>query len=502
MRHTLLVFLVFYISITSAVAQLNLSDIFSDNMVLQRNRPIQFWGKGMPETMVKVKFANKSNKTRVKKDSTWYIFFSKQIANSSPQSIIIESESNEILLKNILIGDVWLCIGQSNMEWPMAKEMHFEQEKKYANQPLLRFHNPTYAGKGIFNKSFTDSVLKLLERRDFYKGNWVESDSHTIRQMSAVGYYFGKELLESEHVPIGLINMSIGGAPIETFIGQDAMASNPRFSKKVKGNWLHNDALPVWIRERGQQNVGKIKMIHKDELGPNHAFKPGFAYSTGLEPLFKMPIKGTIWYQGESNAQEIERVKEYTELQKLMIKDYRKQWKQPEMPFYWVQLSSIDSTHYNSKYWPVFRNEQRIMINEIEHGGMAVSSDIGAKNDVHPTNKRDVGKRLARWALHKPYAKKVVPSGPLPKEATYKNGKVIIAFNYTANGLKTSENKIVRGFSVDGKHDVPATLKGNTVEIRSRNKPEFVYYGWQPYTKANLVNSENLPASTFRLEVN
>lgn len=502
MRHPFLIFLVFFISITSAVAQLNVSKIFTDNMVLQRNEPIHLWGKGTPETMVKVQFANKIKRTKIRQDSTWNIFFEKQIANSSPQSITIESESKKILLKNILIGDVWFCIGQSNMEWPMAKEMHFEEEKKYANQPLLRFYNPTYAGKGIFNKSFTDSVLKLLKKGDFYQGNWVESDRHTIRQLSAVGYYFGKELLESEHVPIGLINMSIGGAPIETFIGHDAMASNPRFSEKVKGNWLHNDALPVWIRERGQQNVGKIKVINKDELGPNHAFKPGFAYSAGLEPLFKMPIKGIIWYQGESNAQEIERVKEYIELQKLMIKDYRKQWKQPKMPFYWVQLSSIDSTHYNSKYWPVFRNEQRIMINEIVHGGMAVSSDIGAKNDVHPTNKRDVGQRLARWALHKTYGKKVVPSGPLPKEATYKNGKVIIAFNHTANGLKTSDNKIVSGFSINGKLEVPATLKGNTVEIRSRNKPEYVYYGWQPYTDANLVNSENLPASTFRLEVN
>ena len=501
MKKYLALFLVFFVSIASVYSQLSLPDIFTNNMVIQRGKPIQLWGKGVPDTSLKIQFGRETITTIVRQDSTWGVFLKKRKANSQPQSIHISSYQEKIVLANVLIGDIWLCIGQSNMEWPMEKEMYFEKEKKNANLPSLRLYNASYAGKNIYNKSFNDSVLKSLNTHEFYKGKWEVSDSNSVKQMSAVGYYFGKEILENEHIAIGLINMAIGGAPLESFIGRNTLEEDSLFSSKVKDNWLVNDALPVWIRERGNQNVGDIEVVHEDELGPNHAFKPGFAYSAGIEPLFKMPIKGIIWYQGESNAQEIERVSEYGELQKLMIKDYRHQWKQPKMPFYWVQLSSIDSVQYTSQYWPKFRNEQLKLLNEIEHGGMAVSSDIGAKNDIHPTNKRDVGHRLALWALNKTYGNKVVPSGPLPRTATYQSGKIIIKFEYSVNGLKSRDNKDIRGFSLDGKEEVSATINGHTIEIVSLDKPEFVYYGWQPFSEGNLINSEGLPASTFKIQL-
>ncbi|WP_148232064.1 sialate O-acetylesterase [Maribacter sp. HTCC2170] len=502
MKNFLTLFLIFFVSVNSASAQLSLPDTFTNNMVLQRGEPIHIWGNGIPNKSLKIEFGRDTIATAVRQDSTWSVYFKKSKSNSSPQSIYISSGLERIVLSNILIGDVWLCAGQSNMEWSMEREMHFDKEKKNVNLPSLRFYNTTYAGKNIYNKSFNDSLLSLLNENDFYDGRWAVSDSISIKRMSAVGYYFGKEILEQVDVPIGLINMAIGGAPIEAFIGRNVMEGNSLFSSKVKGNWLDNNVLPEWIRERGHQNVGDIQVLDGDELGPNHAFKPGFAYSAGIKPLFKLPIKGIIWYQGESNAQEIERVNEYGELQKLLIEDYRQKWKQPEMPFYWVQLSSIDTTHYNSKYWPKFRDEQRELLNEIENGGMAVSSDIGFINDVHPTNKKDVGYRLARWALNKTYGKQIVPSGPLPITAKYIEGKIIIDFAYTANGLKTSDNQVLRGFSIDGIELVPAKLCKHIVEVTSQYKPEYVYYGWQPFTDANLVNSENLPASTFKLKVN
>lgn len=491
----------FLLGIQSMVAQLSLADIFTDNMVLQRDEPIHFWGNGIPDTSLEVLFESEVQKTRIRKDSTWRILFKKREANSVPESVQITSGKETIKLTNVLVGDVWLCIGQSNMEFPMQNEMHLEEEQIKADRPLLRFYNATFAGKGIYNQMFTDSVLRLLNKKDFYKGKWASSDRTSIKQMSAVGYYFGKQILESEHIPIGLINLAIGGSPIETFIGRDAMENNSHFLQKVRENWLVNEALPVWIRERGQQNVGDAAVIYRDDLGPNHAFKPGFAYSAGIEPLFQMPIKGILWYQGESNAQEPQRVTEYGELQKLLVQEYRQQWKQPELPFYWVQLSSIDTAKYKSGYWPEFRNEQRKLLEAIPNGGMAVTSDIGAKNDVHPTNKRAVGNRLARWALNKTYGEQIVPSGPLPTGAVFKNGKVVIDFKYAAKGLKMSDNKKIKGFSIDGKHEVTAVLKGNTVEIPAQGKPEFVYYGWQPYSNGNLVNSEGLPASTFKIQL-
>lgn len=170
--------------------------------------------------------------------------------------------------------------------------------------------------------------------------------------MSAVGYYFGKEIMTTQGIPIGLINISIGGAPLESFISKKTLRNSRQFFEKVKGEWLTNDALPVWIRERGSQNISGIKDCPKDENGNNHSYKPGFAYQSGIKPIINLPIKGILCYQGESNAQEVERVNEYGALSVLMVNDFRKKWKQPKLPFYYVQLSSIDTVKYKGHLWP------------------------------------------------------------------------------------------------------------------------------------------------------
>jgi sialate O-acetylesterase len=214
-----------------------------------------------------------------------------------------------------------------------------------------------------------------------------------------------------------------------------------------------------------------------------------------------MPIRGLLCYQGESNAQEIERVNEYGALSSLMVNDYRAKWKATQLPFFFVQLSSIDTLKYKGRLWPQFREEQRKMLQLISNSGMAVCSDIGFKNDVHPTNKKTVGERLARWALNKTYRKNIIPSGPLPSGAKYLNGKISIDFGYSGKGLKVSGGKILKGFSLDGQKEIPAQILQNKIIIAVMEKPVFIYYGWEPFTEANLVNSENLPASTFKIKV-
>ena len=485
----------------TALSQLRLAKIFSDNMVLQREEPIHIWGKGIPGKNVGVGFADEVAIINIKPDSTWSVEFSSQKVNSNPQSLSVESAGEKIILKNILIGDVWLCIGQSNMEWPMMLEMHYKGEIKHSSQPLLRFFNPTYAGKNIFGSTFTDSVAQLLTANDFYKGQWQNCDSNTFKTMSAVAYYFGKEVANQMNVPIGLINLSIGGAPLETFISSDALKNSKQFSTKINGDWLLNGALPVWIKERGKQNAGSLQNIPTDANGKNHAYKPGFAYEAGIKPLLQIPIKGILCYQGESNAQEIERVNEYAALSALMINDYRKKWKEPMLPFYYVQLSSIDTVKYKGHLWPQFRDEQRKIMQLIPYSGMAVCSDIGFKDDVHPTNKKDVGERLVRWALNKTYHKNIIPSGPLQPNVKYENRKLIISFHYTGTKLKTSDNKPLRGFSVDEKNEIDGALIGKEIVINVKEKPQWVYYGWKPFSDGNLVNSENLPASTFKIKV-
>lgn len=501
MKATYTCIVIFIILPIFSTAQLQFAKIFSDNMILQRDKVINIWGKASPKYAVTISFGGETKTVIVHKDSNWIASFKSQKANLHPQSIYVRSGMQKDSIKNILIGDLWLCIGQSNMEWPMSKELHFASEKTNAENPLIRLFNPTYAGKNTFNVSFTDSIVTNLTVDHFYKGSWQRCDSVSFKSMSAVAYYFGKEIATTIQIPIGLIHIAIGGAPLESFISKEAFLNSKQFSKKVNSDWMMNSFLPVWVRERGMQNVGKNKNVPKDDQGNNHAFKPGFAYEAGIKPLLNMPIKGILCYQGESNAQEIERVDEYGQLSLLMMNDLRKKWHQPDLPFLFTQLSSIDTLHYKGQLWPNFRDEQRKMLDLIPFSGMAVTSDIGFKNDVHPTNKKLVGERLAAWALCKTYFKKNIPSGPLPISAVFKDGKIKINFKYANNGLTTSDQKQLSGFSINAITEVPAIIDENKIVIYTTAKPAFVYYGWTPYTNANLTNKNLLPTSTFKIKV-
>lgn len=474
-------------------AELKVHSIFTDHMVLQRDKPIHIWGRGLPGAIVRVCLSRSSTRTSVKRDSSWSVYLPARKSSTTPLSINIYSGKKNIRISNVLIGDIWLCIGQSNMEWPMQREMHYREAIASAQQPLLRFYNPTYAGKNIFNQYFTDSILQDLTPERFFKGQWQLSDSNSFRSMSAVAYYYGKEIVAQTNIPIGLINLSIAGAPLETYIGIEALKRSKQFSEKVNEPWLTNPAIPVWVKERGNQNLRK---------GTNHPFKPGFTYTAGIEPLFPLPIKGIINYQGESNAQEMERVNEYAALTQLMVQDYRTRFKNPELPYYYVQLSSIDTFKYKGHFWPQFRDEQRKTMQFIPFSGMAVCSDIGFKDNVHPTNKKLVGERLAKWALNKTYQKNILASGPLPIAAKYQNDTVSISFQYIGMGLKAADNLKLTGFSFDGINQSEVRIQQNKIQMESKTKPEFVYYGWKSYSNGNLVNSEGLPASTFKIRVN
>ncbi|MBK7289117.1 MAG: hypothetical protein IPI78_02075 [Chitinophagaceae bacterium] len=215
-------------------AQLKLAKIFSDDMLLQRNQPVWIWGKAIPGKSVQVLFANEKRNTLVQSDSSWAVIFNKQKASIQPQSFSVISGDEKIVIKNILIGDLWLCIGQSNMEWPMQKEMHYKDALPNSRQPLMRLYNPTYAGKNSYNVLFTDSIIQNLATENFYKGQWQTCDSNSFKTMSAVAYYFGKELAENINIPVGLINISIGGAPLETFISNEALKNSQQFADKLK----------------------------------------------------------------------------------------------------------------------------------------------------------------------------------------------------------------------------------------------------------------------------
>ena len=498
MKSLLLIFLLFPFT---AFSQLRMGAIFSDNMVLQHGKPICIYGKANPNDLVLVHFSGETKSAFVQADSNWIAVFKKEPISLLPHELLITSGEQKISLKNILIGDVWLCIGQSNMEFPMLREMHFNDEKFKCNYSSIRFYNPSYPGKNTYNIAFNDSIVQRLNGNSFFEGSWQTCDSVSLKSMSAVAYYFAKSVVSNISIPIGLINLSIGGAPLETFISDQTLLKSKEFSNKVSGNWLTNQALPIWIRERGTQNVGAVATVKADAHGKFHAYKPGFVFNAALASLTKYAIKGIICYQGESNAQELDRVYEYGALTHLMVSDFRKKWKAPELPYYFVQLSSKDTLKYKSEFWPQFRDQQRLILSDLSNSGMAVSSDLGFRNDVHPTNKKEVGNRLAKWALFKTYKQPIVPSGPIPKQAKYQDGILTISFDYLANGLETSDGNALKGFSLDGLNEVLANIQGKKVVISSSTKPAFVYYAWKPFTDANLINSEKMPASTFKIPV-
>lgn len=497
-----MIYIALFYFIINASAQFRFSKIFSDHMVLQRNQPIKMGGYANPGDVIKVIKGKQIQFTKANSDATWNVTFPAEKANTHPQIIIAIHNKDTISIKNILIGDLWLCIGQSNMEWPMFKEAHYNQEISFSDNKLLRWYNPTYAGKNTYNILFTDSIKSNLFTEKFYTGVWEPSNENTIKLMSAVAYYFGKTITKNLNIPIGLINLSIGGAPLESFISKEAFQLSKKFTNKIAGNWLNNAALPVWIKERGYQNLGtQSAPLSNDDINTNHAFKPGFAFESGIRPLIKLPITGILCYQGESNAQELDRVKEYGELTKLLIEDYRKKWHQSKLPFYFTQLSSIDTLKYKGHLWPQFRNEQRKILQSVPFTGMAVSSDCGFKNDVHPTNKKVVGERLALIALAKTYFQKNSFSGPEPVSAIFNKNKIIISFKHTDGLLQTADASILRGFSLDGIHEIAATINKNEIIIDTNQKSDFIYYGWQPYSIGNLINKSHLPTSTFKITV-
>ncbi|MBU6262856.1 MAG: sialate O-acetylesterase, partial [Bacteroidetes bacterium] len=256
--------------------------------------------------------------------------------------------------------------------------------------------------------------------------------------------------------------------------------------------WLTNNNLPVWIRQRGIENIGITN------TNGNHAFKPGFLYEAAIQPLSLLPITGILWYQGESNAQEMERVNEYEALQSIMIDSYRNAWRQTKLPFYFVQLSSIDTAKYKSHFWQAFR---AVQYNAFKNGhdiGMAISMDIGAKNDVHPTNKKLVAERLANWALQKQYAIKDMPTITKLVGVTYQNKQVVVTFS---GQVQVLNNQTPLGFSLDGITEAAYTVKDNFVYISASDRPKQLYFGFSPYTSANLVDKDGVPIPAFNAVV-
>lgn len=489
-----------------------LAPVFTDSMVVQQGVPVPVWGTADAGTPITVSFTTQEKQTKADAKGKWSVTLDAMAAVAEPRDLKVVAGNRTLIVRDVLVGEVWVAAGQSNMEWPLANEANAKAELPTADHPKFRLLNLNYAGQNSFANPFGPDVLKRLAPKEFFHGTWQRCSPKSAKGFSAVGYYFGKELYQSLKVPVGIIHLAVGGSPTEAWIRREALAGDNELAPLVKGNWLENASLEPWCQQRGRENLSvalKEKMEwSKDETGPNHPFKPGFLWDAGISRLTSFPIRGVIWYQGESNSLELRRVQQHDRLFPLLVADWRKQWGIGEFSFLYCQLSSIGTEKgYKSQHWPEFRDGQRRFLAEIPNTGMAVTSDLGHPTDVHPRNKKEVGHRLALWALARTYDQKLVYSGPLAKSVRRDGSALVVTFDHADEGLKTSDDKPVAGFEIAGEDGVfqLAEVKAAKDVVKLTNKrvaePVSARYGWQPFSTGNLTNGTGLPASTFLLVI-
>lgn len=476
-----------YSAITGNYGGLRMPDVYTDNMVLQRDRELEISGMADAGEKVTVKIGKQAVNTVAGKNGKWTAVL-KPLAAGGPYEMTVVAPSRRLKYKNVLVGEVWLCSGQSNMAFRVKEGEGAKQIIENAGNDQIRLYD-------MKPKVFTDAVswdsaaLADLNRLDYYRpAQWQQAGSNNVADFSAIAYSFGKMLADSLHVPVGLICNAVGGSPVESWIDR-ATLENHHQLVDILHDWLHNDMIQDWVRGRAAQNIKNTAVERQ-----RHPYEPCYLYTTGIKPLTGYPIKGVIWYQGESNERNIEL--HDAELP-AMVDGWRKAWGY-DFPFYYVQLSGM-----NRPSWPRFRDSQRRLLSVIGNSGMAVSSDLGEPDNVHPRHKKEIGERLGCQALNRDYGfTRVLPSGPLYKGMRVAKDAIYVAFQY-GQGMKASDGQAIRGFEIAGENGIflpaQAIVKGDEVKVVSLevNRPVQVRYSWQPYSTANLVNGQGLPASTF-----
>ncbi len=470
---------------------LSLPMIFSDHMVMQRNQTIPVYGTADAGESVAVTFNANTQKTKADASGKWSVRFP-AMANGGPLQLEVRAKSRKIVLKDILIGDVWVCAGQSNMAFQFRSAATGKQElQDMPQQSQLRLFKMNQLAE-TDNRPWDTTTLQRTNGLEFFSGQWKETNATSAADFSAIGYYFGKKISADVNVPVGLIDVAVGGSTMESWIDRYTMEHDPVLVD-VLYNWRKSDFVQEWVRGRADVNLEKASNAKQ-----RHPYEPVYNYEAALSKLINSPIAGVIWYQGESNTHNVE-LYEYG--LPVLVSSWRKNWGL-NFPFYYVQLSGIDRPS-----WPYFRDAQRKLLDLIPNSGMAVSYDLGDSLNVHPIRKKELGERLALQALKQTYGKELVASGPEPLSATIQQGNIVISFKPSAP-LAVANRGQLTGFELvtfRGNHlTAQARLVNNQVllALPSGEKIKTVLYAWQPFTRANLINEAGLPASTFSIPLN
>lgn len=503
---------------TIASADVKLPAIFTDHLVLQRGQAVPVWGTAARNEEVKVVFAGQTKSTKAGKDGKWKVSLDAMKENAKPADLVVAGK-NTVTIKDVLVGEVWICSGQSNMQFEVSSAINSQQEIASAKFPAIRMFN-------IERETATTP-------QDDCKGVWLEANPQNVGKFSAVGYFFGRKLHEDLKVPVGLINTSWGGTRVEAWTSMEALKQRPS-AKQMLADWAKSEK--TWDEKKEKADYEKKAADYKamrakldaenaklpaDKKKPvprgpqapvvpsKSQHHPAAIYNRMVASIIPYGVKGAIWYQGESNQR---RAMQYQELLPTMINDWRTRWGS-QFSFYIVQLAEFGNGKPATAEagvpdtWAELQEAQLLTALTLPKCGLAVANDIGDEKDIHPKNKQEVGRRLALWALAKDYGKTgMLYSGPIYKSAKIDGDKVRVSFDEAA-GLKTRDGKAPATFQIAGADQkwqwAKAKIEGESVVVwnDSVKKPVGVRYNWAAWSKDdNLVNKDGLPASCFRTD--
>lgn len=489
----------------STIAAVQPHPLFSDHMVLQQGTKVPVWGLAAAGEPITVRFQGQEVTCIAAADGSWRVELA-ALKAGGPFELIIKG-NNVVKLKDVLVGEVWICSGQSNMEWPLQASKDAQTALDHCADPGLRL--------------FTVAHAVALEPRSSLKGTWAECQSKSAKGFSAVAYYFGRDLRKARNVPVGLIQSAWGGTPAEAWTSGPFLAMTP----ELKPMWTHHLAnlenfhkngdkmradyetkLDEWRKEnvakqaKGEKTAARPPFRAPEDPGKS-PWGPGQLYGGMIHPLLPFAFRGVIWYQGESNAN---RAYEYRTLMPALIRSWRSAWKRGDFPFLMVQLAPYDRD-LGSETWPELREAQGLTARQLPNVGMVVITDAGEKDDIHPKDKETVGSRLALAARGVAYAEPIVWSGPVYESVAFEGGKAVVRFRQVGGGLMAKDGDL-KGFTICGKDKqfVPAhaRIEGETVIIENPDIPEpiAVRFGWSNFPEVNFYNREGLPASPFRTD--
>jgi sialate O-acetylesterase len=493
-------FLSTWMQTSTLFAQISLPKVLGSHMVVQRDLPVHVWGKAAPNEEVTVSFRGESRTTRAGRLGQWSLYLAPGSAGGPFQLIVQElaagpgattSSAQPIVLDDVFVGDVWLASGQSNMEFPMSRAATASQDLPHAANPRIRLL--------MVKKRASDYA-----ETDLDTDGWTVSSPESAKDFSAVAWYFARDIEQREHVPIGVIDSTWGGTIAESWVrltalGEDASLA-PLFISR--GKMTDHGALDAFEEKDEQRQRDEAKAAGKPiPQFPWHpplaSWGPGLLWNGMIAPLAPFPIRGVLWYQGESNS-ALERAPLYNHIFRTLIEDWRREWAIGDFPFLYVQISDFKSTP--AEDWAALREQQRRTL-EMRNTAMAVTIDIGNPDDVHPTDKVDVGLRLARAARALTYGESVEYDGPDFRQATPEGASIRAWFDH-AKGLNAKGGDVT-GFEVagpDGKFSsATAKIEGESIVASSPSvyEPIYIRYGWANSSQCNLFNAEGLPASPF-----